>query len=316
MRSLTGYLLASLLLPLAASAGQTDDWLSRMDTALRTTDYQGTLIYMDGERMDMMRIYHSAANDTERLVTLSGPHREVIREGRTVTCIGLGRPATIYDGAGLAALRPVVRAVQNGQSSFYSLRLADQERVAGREAQVLEVRAGDAYRYGYRLWLDLESAFPLRVSLLDREGRSLEDLAFTDIQLGLAPSSSDLEPGSEQALRRVSLPAAIQNETPAPAAALLAPASLPAGFTVRSHAKNDHGEQHWVFSDGLASVSVYVKPAPTDSSRESVSRSGSVHAKLIQAHGQRIYAIGRVPAETVDHLARGLADPGLAAQND
>ncbi len=85
--------LIALLLPQAVLAMAADEWLARMDAALRGTDYQGTLIYIDGERMDMMRIFHSAATDTERLVTLSGPHREVIRQGRNVTCIGLGRPA-------------------------------------------------------------------------------------------------------------------------------------------------------------------------------------------------------------------------------
>ncbi len=257
-----------------------------------------------------MRIFHSAQDDRERVVTLSGPHREVIREGRSVTCIGLGRPATIYDDLGLSALAPVAKALEEGKAASYRVEAMGVDRAAGRTAQRIEVRSTDAYRYGYRLWLDADAAFPLRVSLLDSAGRVLEDLAFTDISLGTRPAESSLEPQSQQALRRISLPAPIERE--AGAADRPTIPGLPEGFVVMSHERIDDAEEHWVFSDGLASVSVYVKPAPSLDIAERETRAGAVHGKLIQHSGQRVYAMGKVPAEMVDLLARRLADQAVA----
>ncbi|MDZ4350049.1 MAG: MucB/RseB C-terminal domain-containing protein [Xanthomonadaceae bacterium] len=303
-------LLLSLLLPMSALAQSGSEWLSRMSEALRTTDYEGTLIYMDGGRMEMMRIFHSAAEDRERVVTLSGPHREVIREGRSVTCIGLGRPATIYDGLGLSALAPVATALEGGNSASYRVEVMGADRAAGRAAQRIEVRSTDGYRYGYRLWLDESTAFPLRMALLDSAGRVLEDLAFTDITLGRKPAESSLEPKSQQALRRITLPAPVeQGQTDAERPTI---PGLPEGFAVMSHEQSDDAEEHWVFSDGLASVSVYVKPASSLDVAERETRAGSVHGKLIQHSGRRVYAMGKVPAETVDLLARRLVDQPLA----
>ena len=304
--ALAGWL---LLLPLA-HAQTVDDWLLRMGEALHDTDYAGTLIYMDGERMEMMRIFHSASEDRERVVTLSGPHREVIREGRSVTCIGLGRPATIYDDLGLSALTPVARALVGHGSSHYRIEAAGVDRAAGRPAQRIEVRAADNYRYGYRLWLDEATGFPLRVSLLDSGGEVIEDLAFTDIQLNTPPDPADLEPQSDQALRRVSLPPPA--DVDATGSPLPAFANVPGGFSVRSHERNEQGEEHWVFSDGLASVSVYVKPVDSLVVAERETRTGAVNGKLIQRGGQRVYAMGKVPAEAVAHLARSLVERAVA----
>lgn len=279
-----------------------DRWLARMDRALQQSDYQGILIYTDSERMDTLRIYHSAAEDRERLVTLSGAHREVIREGRSVTCIGKGRPPTVYDGAGLSALAPVARAAREGRLPNYRASLGPSERAAGRAAQVLELAPADRYRYGYRLWLDQATGFPLRVVLLDAQGQSLEQIVFTEIDLGQPPAAQDLEAASSYAVRRVQLPAPVE----ASLEAVAVPAGLPEGFTVRSRRHDTEREDHWVFSDGLASVSVYVQPATGEISRDTASRSGAVNAHLIERNARRVYAIGKVPQDTVEHFARAL----------
>ncbi|HBK57582.1 MAG TPA: hypothetical protein DDZ76_15055 [Xanthomonadales bacterium] len=302
---MTRWLLLLLWLPSTVLADGAERWLARMSESVRDTDYEGTLIYMDGVRMEMMRIYRSASDDRERVVTLSGPHREVIRQGRSVTCIGLGRPATIYDDLGLSALVPVADALRAGGDAHYRLDALGEDRAAGRVAQRIEVRPLDAFRYGYRLWLEAESGFPLRVALLDADGKVLEDLAFTDIALGKVPDAGSLEPGSDQALRRVSLPAAVEPEQ---TARHPAPIGVPDGYTVVRHEINPQQEEHWVFSDGLASVSVYVKPAPGSASAERDNRAGSVNGKLIQRGGRRVYAMGKVPAATVDRLAQAVAD--------
>ena len=83
------------LLPVAASIAaqaNTDEahmWLDKMMQAAQTLNYDGTFVYRQGDRVESMRIIHRAdANgERERLVSLSGAPREVLRDNSNVVCI-------------------------------------------------------------------------------------------------------------------------------------------------------------------------------------------------------------------------------------
>src|SRR3546814_3414870 len=68
-----------------------------MSDALSQTDYQGTLVYLDGNRMETLKVYRSAHDSRERLVVLTGAHREIVRDGDTLICIGAGDPTVAYE---------------------------------------------------------------------------------------------------------------------------------------------------------------------------------------------------------------------------
>src|SRR3546814_3717979 len=122
-----------------------------MSDALSQTDYQGTLVYLDGNRMETLKVYRSAHDSRERLVVLTGAHREIVRDGDTLICIGAGDPTVAYEGSPLGKWEETANAAQSGMLSEYELVLGDVERVAGYETQVLALRPHDALRYGYRL---------------------------------------------------------------------------------------------------------------------------------------------------------------------
>ena len=79
----------------------------------------------------------------------------------------------------------------------------------------------------------------------------------------------------------------------------------PPGFTLRSARKLGQATQ-LLYGDGLASVSVYVEPMPAETAGQSSSRNGAVNAQAIWRGGQRVIAIGKVPAATVVHFARNV----------
>ncbi|MBK6657868.1 MAG: hypothetical protein IPG43_06855 [Proteobacteria bacterium] len=60
-----------------------------MHEATRTLSYDGVFVYQRGDRLESMRLIHRYADDveSERLISLSGPAREVIRKGSDVTCL-------------------------------------------------------------------------------------------------------------------------------------------------------------------------------------------------------------------------------------
>jgi sigma-E factor negative regulatory protein RseB len=139
------------------------------------------------------------------------------------------------------------------------------------------------------------------VDLLDERGQTLEQVAFADIALGQRPADADLAPSTTLGLMPV---------RPLPAGNARAPAwevqHLPPGFRLRAAKPLPGGGAHLLYSDGLASVSVYVEPADASLRGGSQRQRGAVHARSFWVDGWQVMAIGKVPADTVDHFARNL----------
>lgn len=300
-RAWRGLLLCLLALPSLAAAGDAASWLARVGPALRGLDYQGTLVVVADGQVETLRVFHAVVDgrERERLVALSGPPREVVRDGHRVMCIGTGDSPVAYD-LDQAGRWSVALAVSEAAGfEGYRARLAGEGRVAGHAARRVELQATDGWRYGYRLWLEQGSALPLRVDLLDASGRAIEQVAFTELALGKTPAESDLAPSEGAQLQRyASLPpvdaAEVAWTVPAP----------PPGFRLRAARPLPGGGAHLLYSDGLASVSVYVEPAPESLRGGSRQQRGAVHSRSFWVDGWQVLALGKVPAGTVDHFAR------------
>ncbi|MBY4598490.1 MucB/RseB C-terminal domain-containing protein [bacterium BD-1] len=307
MRRFAALLLLALAGPLHAAATDAAGWLAKVGPALRGLDYQGTLVVVADGRVDTLKVFHRVreGREQERLVALSGPPREVIRDGGKVMCIGTGDAPVAYDlgqaGRWSAALAVSEVAGMRG----YRARLAGEGRVAGHAAQQVEVIATDGWRYGYRLWLEKSSGLPLRVDLLGEGGRSIEQVAFTELELGATPSDGDLAPSAADQLMRITrLPAPEASppgwEVPAP----------PPGFLLRAARPLPGDGVHLLYSDGLASVSVYVEKSQAGLRGGASRQRGAVHARSFWLDGWQVLALGKVPAATVDRFARTVRPVG------
>lgn len=284
------------------------DWLDRIGPALAEQNYEGTLVIVSGASMETLGVFHSYQNGHERmrLVALTGPRREVVRDDNRVTCIGTGLGPVGYDADTAGRWNPAGEFAGAARLSGYQARLVRVERIANREAQVIDLQARDPWRYGYRLWLDKKTAFPLRIALIGEGGAPLEQIAFTDLKLGIVPEENDLRASSEQGLQR------IQTLNPGPD---VDPGwrvqEPPQGFSLRSTRQLGSAVQ-LLYSDGLANVSVYIEPAPADQRSESALRRGAVNVHSVVQGGRRIVAIGKVPAATTAYFVRN-AQPQLTA---
>ena len=72
-----------------ASSGDTVAWLKKMAAASRQLNYSGTIVYQHGNQVETSRVVHfvnAAGGEFEKLETLDGPPREVIRSNDQVTC--------------------------------------------------------------------------------------------------------------------------------------------------------------------------------------------------------------------------------------
>jgi sigma-E factor negative regulatory protein RseB len=293
--------LVACLLAVAAPlhAGEVDAWLAKIAPALRELDYQGTLVYLADGRIETMKVFHrhEDGRERERLVAVNGPRREVVRDGEHVMCIGTATGGVTYGGDGSGRWSGALALSGAAALRGYRATLGTSARVAGHDAQIIDVPARDAWRYGYRLWLQRDTGLPLRVDLLDDEGRAIEQVAFTELQL-VTPSDADLAPTDGARSLRTE-----PRTTPVAGKPRWHVPSPPAGFSLRASRDIGDGVQ-LLYGDGLASVSVYVERAAGGIRGASTSRRGAVNARSYWVDGWRVLAIGKVPLATVDRFAR------------
>src|ERR1043165_1576367 len=65
------------------------EWLVKMGDAARSQNYQGILVYRDADVLETLQLVHRSADgqERERLVSLSGEPREIVRQNDQVTCL-------------------------------------------------------------------------------------------------------------------------------------------------------------------------------------------------------------------------------------
>jgi sigma-E factor negative regulatory protein RseB len=325
--SLTGFrpaaLLASLLwvLPAAALATDAREWLTRMEQAVESLSYEGTFVHMVGDSVETMHVIHRAVDGQvrERLFSRDQPGREVLRQDDKVTCIFADQRTVLVERRRDQRSGPLLGSLPQGWSEidrWYAFREAGEGRKLGRKVRIIEVSPRDGFRYGHRLWLDELTAMPLKIQLVDHEGVAVEQIQFVSIVVPADIPDARLAPAVEvEGFTWYEQAPAPPSDTEAQPAhwTLEEP---PPGFRltesrVRTMPGSDHPVEHMVFSDGLASVSVFVEPAEaTDRAMSGLTRIGAAHAFTHILDGQQVTAVGEVPPGTVERIARSLRAAG------
>jgi sigma-E factor negative regulatory protein RseB len=315
-RAIAIVLAAFLTATLAVAADDPRAWLERMGQAVERLNYEGTLVHVIGNDMKRLRVVHRVDKGevTEKIAS-DDPGREIIRNGDEVTCIFPDQRMVLVEernelDRSHSPLRSRLPGVGGIRDAFYHLSFAGTERIAGRKTQVIAIRPKDSFRYGYRIWLDRATAMPLKTQLVDEESRMLEQILFSDIGLPERIPDSDVRPSmpiDSFAVRR----AAVSLTTiPAEPGADWSATQLPAGFALtvrqaRTAPDAERGLRHLVYSDGLATVSLFIEPAVAASEQaEGLSQIGSANAYTTVHDGHMVTAVGEVPARTVELLAQ------------
>ncbi len=289
-------------LPALADTAAPIEQLRQMAQSLRTLDYEGSFVFQSGARVDTLRIVHSAAGiERERLTRMSGPPSQATRQGQSITVRQEGKAPVSFSAGATARLLPLVpvdaAALPNEN---YRLRMADPDRVAGYDTNVIDIAANDAYRYSYRLWLDREHQLPLRVAVLDDNQRIVEQYMFAVLLIGSASAAN------------LSVDDASAPVTTAPAAATLRGNArwtvndLPQGYSLRARQampSSGKDSEQLVFSDGLASVSAYIEPTPEPISDDVALARGAMNVYIHRDRSWRYTVLGNVPAATVQRIA-------------
>jgi sigma-E factor negative regulatory protein RseB len=305
---------SGLLLAATASSDTVGPYelLDRMNDAVRQLDYEGRFVVQSANRLDAMYIVHRVKQGTEkeRVVWLTGQPREIIRSDEAVACRLPGRDAPINVGlrANGRSFSPL-RGVSSSQlDASYQIEMLEPGRVAGRDSHQILIRPRDDLRYGYRLFVDQVSALPLQSIMFDETQQAVSHMMFVELRVGhaITPIEHDLsamqlakaDPNDHLSFECLTAPNWVFPE-------------LPPGFRLNVHRRKavagGAGERdHFIFSDGLATVSVYVQRVDGDGGLSGVSRLGAAKAVGRRIGDQEVIAVGEVPTKTLHWFAQNI----------
>jgi sigma-E factor negative regulatory protein RseB len=319
--------LAGLLVLVSGSpahAGDPEDpryWIQRMNHALANRNYDGVFIHQYGEHREMLRIIHRIKDGrrSERLVSIDGQGREFVRDGNQTTyyfpdrhlaVIFERRPPNVGFIGGLPSLDGDVPA-------NYEVRTVDRGRLHSFLVRQIWVTPRDAFRYGYKLWIDETSAMPVKTQLVDASGNVLEQIIFASLTTPPLIDDELLKPSVNTTGFKWMKRSPSDVRPPDPLA--WSTQTLPPGFHravegVGSLPGLPRPASHLMFTDGVAIVSVFIEN-PERAQDGANARTagpmgpaqlGAASAFTVMIDGHRVTAVGEVPPATVRAIAESL----------
>lgn len=292
--------------------------LEKMTSAAKTLTYEGVFNYQSGRNLQSIRIFHRADEngELERMISLNGAAREVIRSNDMVTCINPdGKQVNI-------SRRPLGRGFPSdlprrlsSAAPYYEVEMGGKSRIAGKEAYQLLITPIDNYRYGYHLWVDADTYLLLKSELVGQDGDVLETFSFSSVSTGepipdykfkslLADDDMvwhKTEPGKPIDIEKHPHEFEWQVNW------------LPDGFALvalqnRLRANNGADIEQRVYSDGLSSVSVFIEKIRAKHNHlHGASHVGGINAFGTIMNAHFVTVVGEVPAVTVEKIGSTIA---------
>ncbi len=291
----------------AGSAPRSDaEWLQAIQNAARQTNYSGTIYHQQGNDVRLSRIVHQfdGGMSRERLQILDGERREYLRKGDDVQCLLPESRRIIQEkrpvGANFPALSTAapVDILRN-----YTLRKGPIDRVADAECQVIVLEPKDGVRYGYRLWVERTTGLLLRAQMLNERQDVIEQMAFTDVRLNEALDPARVRPSwpldGWKTERVETRPVDLNRWS----------VVVPDGFRplnavlrrLTPSASRDAVQA--IYSDGLATFSVFIEPEQNGAGAGVAKSRGSLNAYVHRVGDMTVTVVGEVPPSTVKDVA-------------
>lgn len=300
----------------AAPSRSVTEWLTRMHEASRQRAYTGTLVVSSASTMSASRIWHvcDGTQQMERVETLTGAPRSTIRHNNDViTFVPDHKVAWVDKRESLGVFPELLRAPSNNLPEFYSVREGGTERVAGYLADMVDILPRDSLRFGYRIWSEKKTGLVVKLQTLGEQGAVLEQVAFSELQLD-APVRMDKLKRLMNDTKGYDVHRQVLRKTTAEAEGWRLKETVPGFLAMSCHTRETESAQsqgtapmQWVFSDGLASVSLFVEPF--DAQRHMAERSavtGATHSLTRRVGAYWLTALGEVPPATLRRFAMAL----------
>lgn len=298
---------------LADSSRSINDWLSRMHEASRGRAYVGTLVVSAGSAMSASRLWHvcDGNQQMERVETLTGAPRTTIRRNSDViTFDPESRTAWTEKRESLGVFPELLRTPGNQIAEYYGVDERAAERVAGHMADVIELMPKDELRFGYRIWSEKKTGLVVKMQTLGEGGQVLEQVAFTELQFDAPVRMDKLKKMMADTRGYQVLRPSLRKTTPE-AEGWRMRETVPGFQSVSCHVREEEGAgvspMQWVFSDGLASVSLFIEPFdPQRHGEEGQAVAGSTHSLTQRLGDYWLTVMGEAPLPTLRRFAQNI----------
>lgn len=295
-------------------------WLMRVHQASRQSVYTGTFVVSAGANMASARIWHvcDGTQQLERVEPLSGTTRTIFRRNdQVITFFPQSRVAIAEVRESLGLFPGLLKSSDSAIGDSYRLKALGTERIVGFDADIFQLVPTDRMRYGYRVWSEKKTGLIIQLQTLDLDGKVLEQAAFSELQLDAAVNVGKLaKTGSTQGYRV--LRPDLQKTTADAQGWVLQKAvdgfkstacfQRPVAPASERQGGSGHSTMQWVFSDGVATVSLFVETYDSQRHvREGLTDLGGAthtHARRIQDWW--VTVVGEVPASTLSAFANAL----------
>ena len=290
--------------------------LDGINRAAKRLDYQGSFVFQRNATVQSSRIVHfvEGHDQYQKVDGLDGAPRSVVQHNDDVFTFLQNSKTVILDQRKGQDNFP---ALLSGGSAHildvYHASIIGSDRVAGMDCRVVALTPNDGYRFAYRLSVDAASGLLVRAQTLDSDGSVLEQVAFSQLQIGpIAPDSRKAIRDSLRELTGWKVVRAPVESVNIEAAGWTLDPGVPGFHKVlelrRPMAAREPGAapipvDQAVFSDGVTAVSLFIEPIDKSDRKPGEGRSGATHL-LAEPHGDFwVTLIGEVPALTLRRFA-------------
>lgn len=296
-------------------------WLTRMHEAARLRSYVGTFVVLSASgAMASSRIWHACEGDQqiERIESLTGVPRSTFRRNNLViTFLPQSKMATLEKREAMGAFPNLLQASGANIPAFYTARQVGSERVAGFDADVVVLQPRDKMRFGYRVWSEKKSGLVITLQTLDTDGRILEQAAFSELDLDtpvkidklaqLMAKTAGYKVVRSDLVRTTAVEEGWQLKTPVPGFQPVSCHKRPAALGTYPGAAPNNTMQ-WTFSDGLATVSLFVEPFDAQRHTHAQEMAMGATQTITKRVGNDwwLTAVGEAPMSTLRLFAQSL----------
>jgi negative regulator of sigma E activity len=267
--------------------------LNEMTQSLSKMSYKGTLVHIKNNDVVTLEVSHTIENG-EEIERIRHKNKDGTTDSRKVINYSLSK---------LPKFDEKMQAV-------YSFDLGRIKNVAARPCQLVIARPKDRMRYLQKFCVDTDTSLLLDYTIIDKSHKPIEQFMFTSVELLAtdipAQTTSSASTGVSQAIattNSLSLSSGVTTQTNPLEWTLK---ESPKGFSLRKapmmvEEKNDTATDHYILSDGLSSVSIFISAKPPEA-KETSTHSGALNVVTYYKNDFSVTLVGAVPQSTLKNI--------------
>lgn len=292
--------------------GEAQQLLKRYVGAVRQQSYAGVYLHQVGGTVESYRLAHSHEGGVarEKRESLDGVRWELIRQGNELTAYGADTHALAEAKLSTQRMFPELLPDNPAElTTVYSVRQLEHDRVAGYDCNWTVLEPRDNARYAYHFCIEDKTSLPLRISVINGRREVIEQFTFSQLSIGPVRDKNAFRPTFDQ--QHPIMPAGGNLEdgrADRPEIKV-----TPAGFRLlrdvrRTMSGRSQSVRHLVYSDGLASFSVFIEPgvAANRSRLAGYFARGALRAYSRPVGDTLVTVVGDLPDATIQSIANSV----------